>query len=233
MFVLGIETSTKSASAALIDQDRLLGEFFLNAKEPHSQTIIPIIDELLKQLDIKLNQIDAIAVCEGPGAFTGLRVGLAAVKGLAMALSIPVICVSSLDILVSCLPFSPYLLCPILDARKKEVYTAFYKWKDGKCRRLSDYMVIKPEALADKISEPAVFLGDGVAAYRGILTELLARYANFTDNLLCSPRASRLAYMGLSKLKSGEALDYHKIVPLYIRRPEAEVAWDAKQAFRT
>ena len=135
MRILGVDTSTSCGSLGLIDEDGVIAEYALFREETHSARLVPAIQALLREARININEIDGMAISLGPGSFTGLRVGLSAVKGLALATEKLVVGIPTLDALASNLPFTPYLICPILDARKGEVYTALYK--DGEGDRLS------------------------------------------------------------------------------------------------
>jgi tRNA threonylcarbamoyladenosine biosynthesis protein TsaB len=168
-----------------------------------------------------------MAVSLGPGSFTGLRVGLSAVKGLALAAERPVVGVPTLDALASNLPFTPYLICPIVDARKGEVYTALYKdGESGRIEQLTPYQVLPPPLLLEKIPlQDTIFLGDGVEAYGELIKERLGAQALFAPPHLRFLRGSTVAEIGLQRFKKGEQDDISSLVPIYVRPSDAEINW--------
>lgn len=231
MKILGIDTATKAAGIAVVDESGVLAESWLNTGKTHSQRLLPLLDGLLKNSEIPWDDIFGFAVTVGPGSFTGLRIGLATVQGLAQVLHKPVAGVVSLDALVKNLAGVSGLLCPILDARKNEVYTALYRSTAHEMVRLSPYRAISPEALAEELlplGERVTFLGDAVPVYRNLLEGSLKKQACFaplTRNLL---RAAEVADLGLKMFCQGEQTGFHEIKPFYLRPSEAEVKWAEK-----
>ncbi|HGE73221.1 TPA: tRNA (adenosine(37)-N6)-threonylcarbamoyltransferase complex dimerization subunit type 1 TsaB [Candidatus Poribacteria bacterium] len=223
MIVLGIETATMTGGLALIDEEKLISEYTLNMKTTHSSRLMPALDWILKDASLDKNQINGIAISIGPGSFTGLRIGLATAKGLAMGLNIPLVTVPTLDALANNATYSPYQICPVLDARKKEVYFAFYRYADNILMRESSYQVISPDKLIDQINEKTIMLGDGLNIYGELFKEKLGDLAIFVSNSQRLPKASVIAELGLSKLKAGEIADLASSEPLYIRRADAEI----------
>jgi len=223
MIVLGIETATMTGGLALIDEEKLISEYTLNMKTTHSSRLMPALDWILKDASLDKNQINGIAISIGPGSFTGLRIGLATAKGLAMGLNIPLVTVPTLDALANNATYSPYQICPVLDARKKEVYFAFYRYADNILTRESPYQVISPDKLIDQINEKTIMLGDGLNIYGELFKEKLGDLAIFIRNSQRLPKASVIAELGLSKLKAGEIADLASSEPLYIRRADAEI----------
>jgi tRNA threonylcarbamoyladenosine biosynthesis protein TsaB len=227
MKILGIDTSTSCGSLGVIDDDAVVAEYALLRDETHSTRLVPAIQALLKEARIDLDEIDGIAVSLGPGSFTGLRVGLSAVKGLALAADIPVVGVPTLDALASNLPFTPYLICPLVDARKGEVYTALYKdGEGGQAEQLTSYQVLAPRDLLEKIPpQETIFLGDGVEVYRELIEERLGVKALFAPPHLRFLRGSTVAEIGLQRFKKGENDDISSLVPIYVRPSDAELQW--------
>ncbi len=219
---MGMETSTKSISLALADDTGLRGEMLLNVEAHHSTTLLYLMDILLTQAGYSLEQADAIAVGVGPGAFTSLRVGISAAKGLGLALDKPLVGVSTLETLAWGLSFCQHYICPILDARKKQVYTALYHWQDDKLVQIMPEQLLEPAQLAGLVSTPVIFTGDAVAAYGDLLARQLGDKAYFAPVPLRYPRAAWTAQLGLEKFKSGQQTDAQDLLPVYIRRPEAE-----------
>jgi tRNA threonylcarbamoyladenosine biosynthesis protein TsaB len=222
MKILGIETSTHAGSIAFIDGDRVLGEFFLNLGPAHSENLIPMIDWLLGEIAMEKKEIEGVAVSIGPGSFTGLRVGLSTAKGLAFSLSIPLIGVSSLETLATNI-FTNFSICSIIDARKKEVFAAFFKFSDGSISRTSVDILISPQGLCELIRERTVFIGDGVVLYGDLLMNVLGELALFCPLNLNFPRASNSALIGARKLREGQRDDLSTLAPQYLRKAEAEL----------
>lgn len=219
---MGMEASTKSISLALTDDTSLRGEMLLNVEAHHSVTLLCLMDILFKQAGYSVEQVDAIAVGVGPGAFTSLRVGLSTAKGLGLALDKPLMGLSTLETLAWGLCYSQHCICPILDARKKQVYTALYRWQENKLVQVLPEQLLEPAQLAGLVSTPVIFTGDAVAAYGDLLAQQLGHKAYFAPVPLRYPRAAWTAQSGLEKFKSGLQVDAQDLLPVYIRRPEAE-----------
>ena len=232
MKVLGIDTSTACGSVGLIEDERILSEYLLHSPVTHSERLIAAIDLVLNEAHISVHGLDGWSVCLGPGSFTGLRIGVSTVKGLAFATRKPVAGVTSLDALASQTSPTPSLICPILDARKSEVYSAYYRYEEGNTlRRLSPYRAIRPDDLAREIHEPTVFLGDGVVTYGHVLRDSLDSLAIFVPPLLSVVRGATVAHIGLLELKNGKSLDLSRFTPLYVRPSEAELKWQESHPF--
>jgi tRNA threonylcarbamoyladenosine biosynthesis protein TsaB len=227
MKVLGIDTSTNCGSLGIIDDDAVVAEYALLRDETHSTRLVPAIQDLLKGARLDLDEIEGMAVSLGPGSFTGLRVGLSAVKGLALAAERPVVGVPTLDALASNVPFTPYLICPLVDARKGEVYTALYKdGEGGQVEQLTPYQVVAPLDLLEKIPlQETIFLGDGVEAYGELIKERFGAKALFAPPHLRFLRGSTVAEIGLQRFKRGEQDDISSLVPIYVRPSDAELKW--------
>ena len=229
MYFLGIDTSTKTCSTAVTKDDFLVTETTLCNSLSHSKKLLSLIDDTLEKAGIDIHQIDSIAVSTGPGSFTGLRIGIGTVKGLCLAAPKPIIGVSTLEAL-SC-PVSDHssLICPLLDARKKEVYTSLFRYKNNRLTRLSEDMVISPLELLKKIDEKTVFIGEGAEVYRNMITEKLSDRAVFLPKFFNQPRGVCVAKMGMMKYREGEISGLHDLKPAYIRRSEAEIKWEEKK----
>ena len=226
MKVLGIDTSTSCGSVGLIDDGEVLSDYLLNIPVTHSERLLGAIEFILKETRCLIENLEGWAISLGPGSFTGLRIGVSTVKGLAFATGKPVAGVSTLDVLASQIAPTSYLICPILDARKKEVYTAFYRYEeDGSLRRQSNYQAIGPEELVKRITEQTIFLGDGVRTYRDFLLNSLLSLAIFPLAPLHVSRGSVVAKLGSELLQKGECLDLSTFVPIYVRPSEAEMKW--------
>jgi tRNA threonylcarbamoyladenosine biosynthesis protein TsaB len=226
MYILGIETSTMTGSVAIITEDRLIAEYTLNTKMTHTERLVSAIDHIVKSASLRIQDIDGIAVSLGPGSFTGLRIGVTTAKSLAYGIQKPIVAIPSLDALASQYLFTDLLICPILDARKQEVYTAFYRNTGALVERISEYFVITPEHILQEIAEPVLFLGDGVFPYRQDIEITLRQYAYFADAAHLLPRGSLIAKLGRDRLIAGEYDDCFALTPLYIRKSDAEIHWE-------
>jgi len=226
MKVIGIDTSTSCGAVGLIDDGEILSDYLLNIPVTHSERLLGAIEFVLKEARCSIGDVGGWAISLGPGSFTGLRIGVSTVKGLAFATGIPVAGVSTLDALGSQVSPTPYLICPILDARKKEVYTAFYRYGEGNILgRQSDDQALRPEDLVKKIKERTIFLGDGVRTYRDFLLHSLPSQAIFPAAPVHVLHGSMVAKLGLELLKKGKHLSVSTLSPIYIRPSEAEVKW--------
>jgi tRNA threonylcarbamoyladenosine biosynthesis protein TsaB len=229
MMVLGIDTSTTSGSIGLIHDERVISEFLLNLSVTHSERLLDGIDLVLKKAHYTLGDLDGFAISLGPGSFTGLRIGVSTVKGLAYAVQKPVVGVSTLDVLASQVSPTPYLICPVIDARKGEVYSAFYRYgKFNRLKRISEYQATKPEVLFGMLKERTIFLGDGVKTFGDDLRNSLKCFALFSPAALHIPHGSAVARLGVELLMLGKVLDLATFTPLYVRRSEAEIKWEEK-----
>ena len=233
MRILGIDTSSSCGAVGLVDDGEVISDYLLNVPVTHSERLLGAIEFTLKEARCSIEEIDGWAVSLGPGSFTGLRIGVSTVKGLAFATGKPAAGVSLLDVLASQVAPTPHLICPILDARKKEVYTAFYRYGDANSlERQSDYQALRPEDLVGKIKEQTIFLGDGVKAYRDFLLHSLPSFAVVPSAPLHLPHGSMVAKLGLELFQKGESLNVSTFSPLYIRPSEAETKWKEKFPFR-
>lgn len=218
MNILGVESSAQSAGAAVISDGKLIGEYFLNNGLTHSQTLMVLIDGVLKSSGMTAGDIDLFAVDEGPGSFTGLRIGVGTVKGLAAGVDKPVAGVSSLEALAYNVPFFDGIISPILDARRSQVYNSLYKWESGVLRQLAPKRAIAMEDLLKELKGGALFLGDGVLPNREIITRALGDSARFAPEHLMYQRASSVAAAALN----AQRVSPRELVPYYIRRSQAE-----------
>ncbi len=226
MKILGLDTATFCASIGIIDDDEVVAEYALHREETLSARLLPAIQTLLAEAQLALHEIDGIAVSLGPGSFTGLRVGLSAVKGMALAAQRPVAGIPTLNALACNLPFTPYQICPLIDARKGQIYTALYKNRaGGGClEQLTPYQVLSPAALIKAIPhQETVFLGDGVEVCRELITQKLAAKALFAPLHLGFLRGTTVAELGLKRLGRGESDDITSLVPIYVRPSDAEL----------
>ena len=225
MRILGVDSSGMVASVALVEDDLLVAEYSVNYKKTHSQTLLPMLDEIVKMTELDLNTIDAIAVAAGPGSFTGLRIGAATVKGLGLALEKPVISVPTCHGLAYNLWGSDKLICPIMDARRNQVYTGIYEFCDGKLQILENQMAVSVTEIAEKLNalgREVIFLGDGVPVYRKTLAEVMKIPYSFAPAHMNRQRASAVAVLGAQYYVQGRAESAMEHKPDYLRLSQAE-----------
>ncbi len=221
--ILALETATACGSVALVAADRCLGEYSLQSDLTHSRRLLASVAKLMAETHTSGENIDAIAVSSGPGSFTGLRIGMSTAKGLVMAAEKDLVGVPTLDGLAGQLPFVDHLICPVIDARKKEVYTAFFRADEqGMVRRQSEYIALAPARLGEMIKEKTIFIGDGILSCEVMLKEL-GQLALLPPPPLHMPRAVTIGMLAIEKWERGELLDPAGAVPLYVRASDAEI----------
>jgi tRNA threonylcarbamoyladenosine biosynthesis protein TsaB len=224
MKVLALETSTMAGSAAIIDSEAgVIGEVTLNIRAVHSERLMPSVQWLVDSCRMRPDEIDGFAVSIGPGSFTGLRIGLSTVKGLAFAADKPLVAVRTLDAFAMRFPYCDRLVCPLLDARKNEIYGAIYRWENGRCMKLMDEVAVSPGEFLKHINEPAMFAGDGAAVHQTLIRQKTGGNASFAPPYAMYPSAAAVAEQGLRRLLNGEYDDPVTLTPFYIRKSEAEV----------
>ncbi len=225
MNILAIETSSLVASAAIVSDDIMIAEYTMNYKKTHSQTLLPMIEEICKMTDYDINNIDAIAVSAGPGSFTGLRIGSATAKGLGLALNKPLIHVPTVEAMAYNIYDTDKLICPIMDARRNQVYTGIYRNKCGNVTTVKEQCAISIEELMqelDELGEEVIFLGDGVPVFKEKLDENLKVPHVYATSQLNRQRACSVAEAGKCYFEKGmiESAADHK--PDYLRPSQAE-----------
>lgn len=224
MRILGIESSSLVASVAIVEDETTMAEYTVNFKKTHSQTLLPMIDEMVKLLELDLSTVDAIAVSGGPGSFTGLRIGSATAKGLGLALHKPLIHVPTLDATAYNLYGTEALICPIMDARRNQVYTGIYRFRESfEIVHGQDAMDIdKLMGILNSMGEPVIFLGDGVPVFRNRIEETLTVRALFAPAHVNRQRASAVAALGAVYFKEGKTETAMEHKPDYLRKSQAE-----------
>lgn len=230
MKVLSLDSSTQCATCAILEDDKLLGEISFNYKKQHSVVLMPMVQNLLKNSGCDIDDIDGFVVSKGPGSFTGLRIGMAVVKGLSQGSNKPFVSVSTLDSLANNMAFSDGLICPIMDALRSNVYTAVYKFSNNQLERLTEYMAISIDELISLLKEHddmVTFIGDGVPIFKEKLSAELSsvRYAPAHLNIASS---ASLARIGIDLLKNGANDDIYTSSPIYLRKSQAEREYDEK-----
>ena len=225
MNLLAIDASGVAGSVAYMKNGKLAGEYYFCDKLTHSQTIMPMLEHMKSLIQIDLEEIDAIAVTSGPGSFTGLRIGVTAAKALALALNVPIIGVPTLDVIAGGIHFTDYYICPIMDARRNQVYTALYKWQEDQLERLTDYMATDINEYVERLKEyegKIIFLGDGVSVYREVIESILGDRALFAPSFCNLQHASVLGNMAEKLYEEGKSEDPSTFVPMYLRKSQAE-----------
>lgn len=223
MIVLSMDSSSLVTTVALLKDEDLLGEFTLNFKREHSVILMEKIEMLLKDCNIDISEVDGFVVSKGPGSFTGLRIGIATVKGLSMGSNKPYLSISSLDALAYSLVNFDGIICPIMDALRDSVFTCMYKSSNGELSKIIDYSALSLDELVEVLQqkdEPVIFTGDGVYKYKEYLLEKLPN-AKFAPNHLSVVRASALGELGMELLRKGQYDDMNSS-PLYLKKPQAE-----------
>lgn len=221
--ILTIDTSTPAGSVALSQGDQLLGELFFNYGRNHTGQLLDAVGHLLAAGGFGLAQVDVFGAVNGPGSFTGLRVGIATVKGLAMACGKSVVGVSSLTTLAAQVPACRHPVCAMIDARKQEVYSGLFLCGTGEPQLQGVEQVLAPERLLDRLSGEILFVGSGALLYRTLILRRLAGRAHFAPWPLHQPRASSAAMLVLSRWQAGFGSAPESILPRYIRPSEAEL----------
>ena len=223
ILILSIETATGCGSIAVTRGQRLLAEATAQPDVTHSRRLLGTVDWLMQAAGVAWADIDGVAVSLGPGSFTGLRIGMAAAKGLVMAIGVPLLGVSTLDALALACIGTRVQICPVLDARKQEVYAALYQPEggDGYPSRQSVDEAIHPEALADKIDRPTVFLGTGVAVYADVFKK--NKLIQLLPAQLTHPRGLHVGLLAANMLAQGEVMNPATAAPYYVRASEAEI----------
>lgn len=226
MLILAIESSGTVASVALADDDRLIAEYTMNNGLTHSQTLLPMIDEIMKSSGIDKEKLDAIAISRGPGSFTGLRIGSATAKGLGLALDIPLIEVSTLEALAFNLAATGNtLIVPIMDARRNEVYTAVYEQQGKRMKQVMEESAMNISVLVDRLNtlqREVVFVGDAVPVYAKIIAEEIKVKYTFAPVHLQRQRAGSVAVLGGIMAAAGETVSSDEHAPVYLRLSSAE-----------
>ena len=226
MKILAMDSSGLVASAAVLEDDTLLAEYTVNHKKTHSQTLLPMIDEILRMLEIEPAQLDAIAIAGGPGSFTGLRIGSATAKGLGLALDKPLVPVPTVDALACKLyGMTKGVIVPMMDARRDQVYTGVYRFDDRglqTVRKQWPAAITELIAILNELGEEVTFLGDGVpVAQKKIEANLTVPY-RFAPAHLNRQRAGAVGVLAMQYLAEGRAMPSAEHVPEYLRLSQAE-----------
>ena len=224
MKILAVDTSATAASVAVAEENKLIGEFSINTALTHSQTLMPMVDELLKNTGLSVNDIDAVAVNAGPGSFTGVRIGVAAVMGIAFPKNLPCVSVSTLESMAYNMLGNDCIVCSVMDARCSQVYNALFRVKGCTVTRMTDDRALSLTDLKNElqnINEKVVLVGDGAVLCSKFLGEEL-------ENIMLAPfnnriqTASSVAYAAFEKINNGETVKADELMPVYLRLPQAQ-----------
>lgn len=229
MKILALDSSSLTASVAVVEDDITIAEYTVNYKKTHSQTLLPMLDEIVKMTEQDLSEIDAIAVAAGPGSFTGLRIGSATVKGLAEALQKPVVSVPTVDGLAANLYGTDKLVCPLMDARRNQTYTGLYEF----VRKEDAYEMhcVKEQCAVDlseiltvvnELGREVIFLGDGVPVFKEMINEQVKVPYSFAPNICNRQRAAVVGWVGMQLFKKGVYESAVSHAPEYLRLSQAE-----------
>ncbi|CUO03335.1 MAG: tRNA (adenosine(37)-N6)-threonylcarbamoyltransferase complex dimerization subunit type 1 TsaB [Sarcina ventriculi] len=230
MLVLSVDSSYSTATCALIKDDKILAEINLNDKKQHSIILMRLIDSILKEYEIDINDIDAFIISRGPGSFTGLRIGMATLKGLAFASKKPLISVSTLDALAYNSISFQGIICPIMDALRDNIYTCLYKNENNNLTPLIKEQCLNINELVTILKEqtlPIIFVGDGVAKHKEFLQENIPN-SFFAPNHSNFPKASSVGELGIKKINDGVIENIDSINPIYLRKSQAEREYEKR-----
>ena len=233
MKVLGIDSSGMVATVAVVEDTQMLAEYTINYKKTHSQTLLPMLDEVAKMIELDLNTIDAIAVAAGPGSFTGLRIGSATAKGLGLALKKPLVSIPTLEGIAYNFCGSEKVICPMMDARRSQVYTGIYEFQGNTLKVLEDQMAVPVEEVLEKLNQTGrevILAGDGVPVYLELIEKNLKVPYLLAPAHLNRQRAGAVAVLGIQYAKEGKLESAMEHQPDYLRLSQAERERAQKQA---
>lgn len=225
MRILALDSSGLVASVAIASEEALLAEYTINYKKTHSQTLLPMLDEVVRMVGLDLSDLDAIAISSGPGSFTGLRIGSATAKGLGLALDKPIISVPTVDGLAYNLYGTDRMICPIMDARRDQVYTGLYEFVEDKLVVISPQKAVSIDEIIDEINQKGretIFLGDGLPIHRDRILERIKENSRFAPLHMNRQRAGSVAALGLKYYKANNIESAAEHQPVYLRVSQAE-----------
>lgn len=231
MRILAIDSSSMVATVAITTDGILNAEYTINHKKTHSQTLLPMIAEIVKMIEIDMDSIDAVAITGGPGSYTGLRIGSATAKGIGLALNKPIINVPTMDALAYNLYSSRYVICPIMDARRGQVYTGIYKFDETEMKTIKPQCIMMIDELIkelDTIKEPVMFLGDGVDAHKQLIDDTMDTKHYYAPASINRHKASTLGTIAEIYYKNGKMETAKEHKPEYLRLSQAERELKAK-----
>jgi tRNA threonylcarbamoyladenosine biosynthesis protein TsaB len=216
MRVLGLETSTLAGGVALVDGERLVAEYVLDVSVTHSERLLAAVDRVLADARWAPRDLEGVAVSIGPGSFTGLRIGVSTAKGLALALGLPIAAVPTLDAMAATVPWAALPVCPVLQARRGEVYASRYRHDGDGLRREWDYLALSPGELAERLGEPTLLVGDGAAGVDSPHVRHLPAPRRV-------PSPACVAVLGRERFRLGDSVGAAELAPFYLRPSQAEL----------
>ena len=224
MKILAVDTSQKTVSTALTENNVILADIFVNSGRHHSEMLLPAIEEVFRLAGLEPDEVDLFAVTIGPGSFTGLRIGAATIKGLALATGKPVVGVSTLDVLaLNSTPAGRRMICPMLDAQKNQVYTALYSPTVGTgMQKIREERIVEVDGWLQELDADILFLGDGAVKYSPLIHRRFSSAACIAEGHQNHVKAAALAFLARDKFERGEQLDLLSFTPCYLRLSEAE-----------
>ena len=228
MRALGIDTATWTASAGIVADGTILSERSHLVSGSHASALLPLLEETLSAARLKLIDLDLLAISLGPGSFTGLRIGLSVVKGLSLASGLPVIGVPTLEALAVAAGPRDGLVCPVLDARKGEVYAAVFRWNGLVPKGVVAPMAVAPDRLAERVSGICTLIGAGVETYAPLWRLHFGQRATLIEGKSVAPSGAVIAALGARRFAASGADDLDRLEPSYVRRSEAEIHRDAR-----
>jgi len=221
--ILAVDSCSQVATCALLVDDVLISEFVLNDKKTHSIKLLPQIEQMLLVTGLDVCDIDYFACTVGPGSFTGQRIGVSTIKGLAHATDKPTVGISSLEAMAHNITHTDLLICPIMDARREQVYTATFKWENGDLFYIeNDRAMALADLLVELKDKPVIFLGDGVPVFKQKIVETLGESAHFAPDHLLHLRGGSVAFCAKKYIEQGKICDYNNLQPTYLRLCQAE-----------
>jgi tRNA threonylcarbamoyladenosine biosynthesis protein TsaB len=224
MKILAVDTATNGCSVALTDGENLLAEINLVNTQTHSRHLVGMIAEACRLAGLAVSEMDAYAVVKGPGSFTGLRIGVSTVKGLAEAAGRPIVGISALRTLAEQAAAATLLVCPLIDARRGEVYFSTYRIADGVLVERHLEGVMRPEHALHSIDAPCTFVGNGAILYRSLIRDNVGAGAYFSDPSANHIRSSTVARLAWKRLKNGDSDEVSHLVPDYVRKSDARIS---------
>jgi tRNA threonylcarbamoyladenosine biosynthesis protein TsaB len=222
--ILAVDTATKTCSVAVANGDEILAELTVTHLRTHTEFLMKMIQSVLDAAFVKFDHVDGLAVTIGPGSFTGLRIGLSSIKGISAATGKPIVGVCSMEALAHTIPLTSKCICPMIDARKGQVYSARYRYQNNVMISELPVRATKPIHVIEGISEPCIFIGDGALAYKEVIVEKLGSLAFFARPYQHMIRASVVAQLSLQRFLYGNTDSPESLIPAYVRKSDAETS---------
>jgi tRNA threonylcarbamoyladenosine biosynthesis protein TsaB len=223
MLLLSADTATTSCSVAVSQDDTILVELTKNIHQTHSRQLMELIDFALHSAQKSLAEVDGYVLTRGPGSFTGLRIGISTIKGLALVTGKPIVSVSCLEILAHQVPLYPHVICPMLDARRSEVYTSQYRWQAKALTPHREEAVMPPSEAIKGLRGPCLFIGNGARLYQDLIVDTLKDKAQIAQPWQHIIRGATIARIGFGKMLQHRFEDVSCLSPKYLRKSDAEI----------